>query len=240
MSQQFISFLCLLAGHEVDTSELKWRDETRKWNSKRNCPDGPPHCYFSGDAYTNCVRFRHDVKVCNNGQSGATTEWFKLWPTFHNKTIVVANFGLHLKLDPSTDWFQRVLAARDNSDAHIVWLQTTQQHFDSRDGSHELSANKQCSDRKLDLKSSPRFQRDGRILAFFENNGFPVLRLNGYDNTSSTHVIHQDRTDEASGLQDCTHFCVPGLPDHFNRLLYNYLMNQAKRMDGTVGLSGGS
>ena len=49
--------------------------------------------------------------------------------------------------------------------------------------------------------------------------------IQGYEKTSGSNVKYQSRTDTNVGDEDCTHFCIPGLPDHWNRLMYNYLIS---------------
>ncbi len=235
--QMFVSLLCLMKGTEVQTDgiQLQWLSNNgrARWNMQKNCKDGAFHCYFGGQAEgPQCVDFKHDVRVCVLEIDG--TEGLDQVP---DRAVLIANMGL--KFPPGGDIdavFMKTLAdlieRAKTASWKLVWRQSSLQHFEaSGDCSYEgiqlatPGQRRLCSDHVCNYTGSPRALRDAKAIDLLRQSGVDVLWIDGYEQTAQSNVQIESRTDTRTGDQDCTHFCIPGLPDHWNRLLFNYLMS---------------
>ena len=228
-TQMFASLLCLLRGDEKN-KHLHWVDTTSSWNRRENCPAGAMHCYFGGESQhsSNCVEFSFSVTIClmNNLNFDALP----------SRSVVLVNFGLHFFPSNEADsaFFSLVdsIVSSSKDDEvrqkhiHVVWRQVSLQHFDSADCSYENSVSKRCSDRSCDYSSSSRAKRDKLGAQMLQKGGVDVLWIQGYENTSQANVRILRRTDTPSSVDDCTHWCLPGMPDHWNRLFFNYIISR--------------
>jgi hypothetical protein len=232
-TQMYVSLMCLLRGQETSTKGLRWVDASQTWNRKSNCPNGAEHCYFGNnqpEAKADCVKFRRKVQIC----LARVVDY----DTLPEKTIVLVNYGLHMLpvYKPSNAALFALVssiissarqARKEHRDLRIVWRQVSLQHFDSSDCSFEnVVSNYRCSDRACDYSASARTERDTKVLKMLiDSEVVDTLFIQGYEKTSQANVRILRRADTPESVDDCTHYCLPGMPDHWNRLFFNYLMS---------------
>ena len=199
---------------------------------KINCQDNAYHCYLLGGmgGGPDCVDFMYGVRICYTAKIN--------YDTIEPDSIIFTNFGLHYTDPYDSIYIQAIHTLIENAQKYkklknvqIVWRQVSLQHFDSVDCSYENIAalnnvKKICSNRVCDYTHSNRAKRDQKGLQLLQDSGVvDILHIQGYEKTSGSNVKYQSRTDTNVGDEDCTHFCIPGLPDHWNRLMYNYLIS---------------
>lgn len=140
--------------------------------------------------------------------------------TAHQETVVV-NFGLH---SDTTDYgevrdaLRQWSAYQPTRKLRLVWRDTSPQHFNERGGLFNRTT------RNVTLPCLPiddlraafaPYEEVTRMLADFPD----VHRLPIWDLTAPRFDAHNPH--------ECTHFCLPGVPDEWNRLLYALLKAQS-------------
>jgi hypothetical protein len=106
----------------------------------------------------------------------------------------------------------------------VIWREVGAQHFSGAGGHYNGAVDYNIQD--VAATCTPhgaaemqRMQRwNPASNAVVEAHGVPVLRV--WDSTQQAHGMHV-------GFGDCTHFCSPGIPNHWADLLYNMLKSLA-------------
>jgi len=216
--QHFQSFLCNLAPFQLN-SQLNWADPS--WNGKANCPQGSQHCYLS----SSCIPFPSNVTVCFSSSNRGYT-----LPT----DTVVLNFGLHMFSSKQLEETLKKFLIPSN--ATVIWRETSLQHFLTSDGAWPISGRSQLDktncgkirDRN-DIYVGETYRRNLNVTNIFASLGHRCLYTVEYAiDFHFGHINQQSRQDANQNVYDCTHWCLPGMPDLWSKILYNMLKEMHK------------
>jgi GDSL/SGNH-like Acyl-Esterase family found in Pmr5 and Cas1p len=262
--QHFISTLCLLhasRGVALVSDDVTWSDE---WpcHGTRNCVPGGAHSGFDRGCASFAVDGAplQQLRVCNanEDQLRSAKAMRLLGPDgalapMHD--IVVGNLGVHHTVEELQPMVSKLLrdwtslggerARRDGGGGHsrdalpiMIYRETAPQHFHgSAAGLYELRSTDRdgnllvCA-ASVDLTVVSRSTAELELLA----GRVPMLAVNPYAAAAGKlHVAGmQHRGDPSGHVEDCTHWCLPGLPDVWTLQLYNYLMAHLPQLEQGV------
>ena len=166
----------------------------------------------------------------------------KYWKTYSplvrcNRSVVVFNSGaaIYRNVEHSHAWggdnYTATLHARDaflaelsESNASTLLLPYPQQHFDHPDGTGEFASTARLADKRtcvpLNSSGSWRHAQEAAYVAPFAGAVLGV-RQDG----EAAWWAHTEGAPNAGGASaDCTHYCMPGLPDLWASKLFNYVV----------------
>jgi len=208
--QIFGSLMCLL------TPRKSWRaNKTRKIVDRREKP-------------RYCLSTSHEIKICI---VYARTPIFSLdyvQKLQENDSILLANFGIHYNhgvRDHDEEALRRdaeILAnAIPNFKGRFVWRETSAQHFPTEDGSfNQRAARSSYEIKSFSCKDASILNRGWRNMIttpILRNATKNVLEIGSFS-TATPAALHK----HGPG-RDCTHYCAPGVPDDWARIVMNYI-----------------
>ena len=229
--QLFQAMLCNLQGFELER-DLKWI--WRNWAGDVNCPKNSTKCYLADHS---CALFLGGGRVCYVQKMFSEPVSFASLPRLISQNdVVVFNAGLHFQ-NRNEDDFMRYIREfatsiqNQSNGARLLWRETSLQHFNTSTGSYDPSSTSCAIKGEIDLRSrlsSREFKNNKAANTYLSQIGAEILHTANYSfNLPETHVEDTTRPDfVAQKKKDCTHFCLPGMPDHWVRLIYNALLNK--------------
>ena len=181
---------------------------------------------------TACIFLTTGSRVCYRGfLSHFVNQYMN---HFNNNVLIVANAGLH----GGTNDYRIVLenfvtkyeAIEKSKRPFVVYREHAAQHFKGRrDGSFQkrVHVNKGNAGSNLPLDvpcqaSIDNGPTDSRVRyeeQVVSRAKIPILLT--YEATKATGCAHIGT--QSTGIVDCTHFCLPGVPDNWTELLFNFL-----------------
>ncbi|KAG5183533.1 hypothetical protein JKP88DRAFT_150007, partial [Tribonema minus] len=254
--QAFISAACLLhaaPGVEVREDAIEWSDD---WpcHSTVNCIPRGRHSGFGGG----CVQFglaeepgAGAVSLCFTAADQAVEleHIIKRFAMTPRHDILVMNLGVHLTSDEHALQVQHMPDTWTGDPAArpiLVYRETAPQHF-KLDVRAQLGAGKGAAaaaaagmfdadtvaglaacvpsvDYRQDWRSSP--EREGLAGRVPFLAATPFLAQAGHLHVGAGVVGAAQRS------QDCTHWCMPGVPDVWSAQLYSYLRAHLAQLEG--------
>ena len=176
---------------------------------------------------TACVFLTTGTRVCYRGMlSRGVNQYLR---SFASNILVVANAGLHsgqAKYQPVVESLVKKYKSIDCKKRPVlVYREHIAQHFKgNEDGSFARMEhidptsspvlNVPCRARISDKQLQSRVEIERRVLT---EASIPLLPV--YDSSTDIGCAHIGA--QAKGTADCTHFCQPGVPDYWARLLSN-------------------
>jgi len=240
--QFFASFACHF--YEQVSQQIMMRN-TLQWlspeNIRKRC-NGARKCHYE----SGCIFFKNDFKLCVCGLFSAMPKLHR--PLFHkcikdmrteNRDVVVyGSVGLHHTGETVTHQDEihvQTMAEKEAqmvleymrrlpSAPRIIYREVTAQHFSSPGGHfvhswmtdyNRPNASATCAS-GLDASEMRKYHQWNKFAnPIFERAGVPILRV--WESTSLAWNAHV-------GHGDCTHFCLPGIPDLWSALLADWIL----------------
>ena len=247
-TQFFVSLACLL--HSRDPGSL--HGHTIAWkgpsNLRKRCR-GFKQCHYM----YGCASFTGGVRLCLCFVVGISGSFIQQCMRSYNATssdvVVYGSIGVHYRelakfYRQKPDFAAKAevkavlgVAAPEHNRGYLIFREVSAQHFNAPGGHFNLSrgdynrweGNATCSSDHT-LASMWEHQRWNRVtVPAMESAGVPILR--SWRPTSLAWDAHV-------GYGDCTHFCLPGVPDDWSLQLYD-LLRQAP-LAPVLSLSSGS
>ncbi|KAG5193151.1 hypothetical protein JKP88DRAFT_256370 [Tribonema minus] len=232
--QNFISTACLLhASPRVAVVEdrIKWYTD---WpcHGTRNCIRGGAHSGFIGG----CVRFALDgesdageLTVCfNPAERGVPVDAIAARHALvPRRDVLVANLGTHMRKNEQAPHVRQVLdkwtAPADAARLPLlIYRETAPQHFRGTSPAGEydaVAAIGAACQATIDLDAYSLSTPERRGLA----GRVPFVAANPWSAEAGALHVAAGVLGVAKNTQDCTHWCLPGVPDVWSAQLFNYL-----------------
>ena len=238
--QVFIALGCFFWQQDlVEDYFVDWSNSTKGWpcHNTPNCIENGNHSGFN----VGKMKLKHDGPEIFFVPHGGTQRrsqptivqdrWIPEWNakqqlTFHlrldhddttyvlnDKDIVLYNIGLHLNPDQRRDMYgylnqlaHAVATTTNKPTPTLVYLTTVAQHFQTEDGMYESerihapATEMSPNGCRKSIPVNPRRQEE---IQEFQDSDFDLL----------IHVEDESKGQYHIGGGDCTHHCMPGVPD---------------------------
>ena len=175
-----------------------------------------------------CLYTSHKIKMCIVYARTPIFDRDYVQNLLENDSILVANFGIHYNhgvRDHDEEALRRdteLLAnAIPNFKGRFIWRETLAQHFPTEDGSFNQRSARSSYELKSfrcrDARSSNRGWRNMITTPILRKVTSNVLEIGSFS-TATPAALHK----HGPG-RDCTHYCAPGAPDDWARIVMNYI-----------------
>ncbi|XP_047983713.1 protein trichome berefringence-like 7 [Salvia hispanica] len=164
-----------------------------------------------------------DILIFNSGHWWTRTKLFELGWYFQNGGRT--KFGM-----PISNGFKIALATWKSWVEKVVNPNKTRVFFRTFESSHWSSGSRQnCKVTRLPTfkaKGKQRSSVSDAIIKTMNNVSVPVKLLHVTQMGASRSDAHVGSWSDNPSVPDCSHWCLPGLPDVWNELLFSFLLSK--------------